>query len=157
QMGRYAGLLAPWAIRLPQIPAAGEGLPERTRVLVSAACRWLRVAGAAAWEAGCHADDAASDTLLRAIPANIAPPRLTPRGSEPVAALCAGIGATSERLRYLAHVTTTRPRRPGTAAAESWQRTAQGAAIAGHCSELILRTLAEPASPHAMAPAAADA
>lgn len=58
--------------------------------------------------------------------------------------LCTGAITTSERLRYLA-----RPI-PGTAQelipAASWQRTAQAAAIVGHASELILRSLARHAA-----------
>jgi len=54
--------------------------------------------------------------------------------------------STAERLGHLAYLTTTRGYPPRAALATCWQRTAQAAAITGHCSELILRQLAEPAA-----------
>jgi hypothetical protein len=158
EMGRFAGRLAPCAIRLSSAHVLGDGLPTRAQAAVSAAGRWLRVAEAAAWAAGCHADDTATGrALLRAIPGNVAPGRHPPRGGEPVADLCAGITATAERLRHLAFVTATRLPPPKIAAAASWQRTAQGAAIVGHCSELTLRTLGGPSARIAVTPAASTA
>jgi hypothetical protein len=146
EMGRYAGRLAPWAIRLPAARGPSEALPARTQVAISAACQWLRMAEAAAWATGHHRDGvAAGRAVLRAIPANVVPPRHLPAGGEPVPALCAGVAATAERLRHLAHAAAARRHPPEATASTSWQRTAQGAAITAHCGELLLHRLTEPA------------
>ncbi len=97
---------------------------------------------------------AAGHALLHAIPINLPPPRHPPRGGLLVPELCAGTVVTAERLRHLAHLTAIRGHHPKAALAASWHRTAQAAAITGHCSELILRQLANPAptrQPHGRA------
>jgi hypothetical protein len=145
EMGRYAGRLAPWMLAVAATPSE-ETLPAPARVAISAACRWLRVAEAATWAAS-HAPGAVTEhALLRAIPANVCPPRCPPGGGETMPDLCAGAIATAERLCHLAHATANRASDPQIRLAVSWQRTAQGASITGHCSELILRQLAESAA-----------
>jgi hypothetical protein len=140
QMGGYACRLAPWVLQLAAQPPT-ETLPAATRMAISAGCRWLRIADAAAWAASDQLSTV-EHAVLRGIPANTPPPRLSPRGDELVPGLCAGMAATAERLRHLAYLPTTRAGSPRMGAC--WQRTAQGAAIAAHCSELILRQLANP-------------
>jgi hypothetical protein len=144
-MGGYAGQLAPWTLQLATAPS-NMTLPEPARVALTAAGRWLRIAEAAAWALSHQPGAIAEQALLRAIPVNIPPPRRSPHGGEPLAELSAGAIATAERLRHLAHAPPTRPGTARAGLAVAWQRTAQGAAITGHCSELILRQLAEPAA-----------
>jgi hypothetical protein len=140
EIGGYAGRLAPWALQLAAA-APHERLPERARVAVSTGCRWLWVAEAATRVVRHDVSAVAGHTLLRAIPVNLPPPRHSPRGGELVPELCTGTVTSAERLRHLAHIMATRARPPHSALAVSWQRTAQAAAITGHCSELILRQL----------------
>jgi hypothetical protein len=155
QMGSYAGRLAPWIHQLAAQPPK-KTLPAGTRTALSAACRWLRIAEAAAWAASDRRSTVAH-AVLRGIPANTPPPRLSPRGDELVPGLCAGMVATAERLRHLAYLSATRAGSLRTGMAACWQRTAQGAAIAAHCSELILRQLDSPTAQLPIPPAASRA
>jgi hypothetical protein len=113
-------------------------------VAISEGCRWLWVAEAAARVVRHHPGTATGHALLHAIPINLPPPRHPPRDGLPVPDLCAGTVITAERLRHLAHLTALRGHHDRAALAASWQRTAQAAAITGHCSELILRQLTQP-------------
>jgi hypothetical protein len=140
-MSRYAGRLAPWLLQLAAASSC-KALPASTQVAISAACRWLRIAEAAAWAINFHPGTAAEQALLRAIPANVPPPCSSPRGDELIPELCTGAIATAERLRHLAHAPASRTGTPRTGMAFAWHRTAQGASITGHCTELILRQLA---------------
>jgi hypothetical protein len=135
--------LAPWAIRL----STNAAMPERARAAVSAASQWLLVAEGAAWDLSRHDQHPTATTLLHAIPANTAPPRQPPGNSESVPALCTGIITTAERLRHLAYRRAAQVHGPADVTSSSWQRTAQGAAITGHCTELILRSLSQGALP----------
>jgi hypothetical protein len=152
EIGGYAGRLAPWALQLAAAVPEGR-LPARARVAIGAGCRWLWVAEAAARVVRYDPGASAGQPLLHSIPVNLPPVRYPPRGGEPVPQLCAGTAITAERLGHLAYITATRGYPPRAALATCWQRTAQAAAIAGHCSELILRQLAEPAArlPHSAA------
>jgi len=145
EIGGYAGRLAPWALQLAAAVPDG-GLPARAQVAIGAGCRWLWVAEAATRVVRHHPGALARQALLHSIPVNLPPVRYPPRGGEPVPQLCAGTAITAERLGHLAYLTATRGYPPGAALATCWQRTAQAAAITGHCSELILRQLAEPAA-----------
>jgi hypothetical protein len=58
-----------------------------------------------------------------------------------VPTLCTGLIHTAERLRYLALRRAAGTHGEADVASSSWQRTAQGAAITSHCTELILRSL----------------
>jgi hypothetical protein len=152
EIGSYAGRLAPWA--LPLAAAIPEGrLPAPARVAIGAGCRWLWVAEAAARVVRDHPGAAAGQALLHSIPVNLPPSRYPPRGGEPVPQLCAGTASTAERLGHLAYLTAARGYPPRAVLATCWQRTAHAAAITGHCSELILRQLTEPAArlPHTAA------
>jgi hypothetical protein len=153
QMGGYAGRLAPWVLQLAA-QSRQEALPAATRMALSAGCRWLRIAEAAAWAASDQLSTA-EHAVLHGIPANTPPPRLSPRSDELIPGLCAGIFATAERLRHLAYLPATRAGSPRMGAC--WQRTAQGAAIAAHCSELILRQLANPGAQLPIPPTAGAA
>jgi hypothetical protein len=156
EIGGYAGPLAPWALQLAA--AAPEGrLPARARAAIGAGCRWLWVAEAAARVVRHDPGAPAGQALLHSIPVNLPPARCPPRGGEPVPQLCAGTAITAERLGHLAYLTATHGYLPRAALATCWQRTAQAAAITGHCSELILRQLAEPAAPLPHSAAAATA
>jgi hypothetical protein len=143
EIGSYAGRLAAWALQLAAAGSAGR-LPAQAQVAISEGCRWLWVAEAAARVVRHHPATATGHALLHAIPINLPPPRQPPHGGLPVPELCAGTIITAERLRHLAHITATRGHHPKAALAASWQRTAQAAAITGHCSELILRQLTQP-------------
>ena len=143
EMGGYAGRLAAWALPLAAASSA-ERLPAQARVAISEGCQWLWVAEAAARVVCHHPGTATGHALLHAVPINLPPPRQSPRGGLAVAELCAGTVLTAERLRHLAHITAIRGHHPKAALAASWQRTAQAAAITGHCSELILRQLTQP-------------
>jgi hypothetical protein len=141
-----AGRLAPWALQLTMTGESSQALPRRARVALSAACRSLRVAEAAGWAATHHSSAASAQALLHTIAANTLPPRCPPNGNPPVALVCASITATAERLRHLTHAAAARAPRAATGAAVSWQRTAQGAAITGHCTQLIVGQFADPAT-----------
>jgi hypothetical protein len=143
EIGSYAGRLAAWAL---QFAAAGsaERLPAHAHVAISEGCRWLWVAEAAARVVRHHPATATGHALLHAIPVNLPPLRHVPRDGLPVPELCAGTVITAERLRHLAHITAIRGHHAKAALAGSWQRTAQAAAITGHCSELVLRQLIPP-------------
>jgi hypothetical protein len=143
EMGSGAGHLATWALQLASADS-GERLPARARAAISGGCRWLWVAEAASRVLRHHPGAAAGHALLYAIPINLPPLRHTPHDGLPIPELCAGTITTTERLRHLAYIGATRGHHPKVALAASWQRTAQAAAITGHCSELILRQLAEP-------------
>ena len=143
EIGSYAGRLAAWALQLAAAGSAGR-LPAQAQVAISEGCRWLWVAEAAARVVRHHPGTATGHALLHAIPINLPPPRHPPHSGLPVPELCAGTIITAERLRHLAHLTAIRGHHPKAALAASWQRTAQAAAITGHCSELILRQLTQP-------------
>ena len=146
--------LAPWVARLSLPGLAGSGLPGSARLAVSAACRWLRIADIATQPGrGDHPPAAAGLKLLRAVPAHTPPPRRRPHAGETVAALCASTQTTAERLRYLAPAVAARAHPAAAPTAACWQRTAHGAAITGHCAELILRSLADRARILGIAPA----
>jgi hypothetical protein len=82
--------------------------------------------------------------LLHSIPANLPPPRRPPANSDLSAAeLCAGATATAARLLHLAHRSSSQPEWPSPSAAACWRHNALAAAITGHNSELLLRTLAD--------------
>ena len=144
ELADSARRLAPWVARLSLPGLAGSGLPGSARLAVSAACRWLRIADIATQPGrGDHPPAAAGLKLLRAVPGHTPPPRRPPHGGEPVPALCAGTQTTAERLRYLAPAVAARAHPAAAPSAACWQRTAHGAAITGHCAELILRSLAD--------------
>jgi hypothetical protein len=153
EIGSYAGRLAAWALQLAAAGSA-ERPPAQARVAISEGCRWLWVAEAAARVVRHHPATATGHALLHAIPINLPPPRHPPHGDLPVPELCAGTIITAERLRHLAHLTAIRGHHAKAALGASWQRTAQAAAITGHCSELILRQLTQPGT-HPPAAAAA--
>ena len=156
EIGSYAGRLAAWALQLAAAGSAGR-LPAQAQVAISEGCRWLWVAEAAARVVRHHPGTATGHALLHAIPINLPPPRHPPHGGLPVPELCAGTIITAERLRHLAHLTAIRGHHPKAALAASWQRTAQAAAITGHCSELILRQLTQPGTRPPAAAAVATA
>jgi hypothetical protein len=143
EMGSCAGHLATWALQLAATDS-GERLPARARAAISEGCRWLWVAEAASQVIRHHPGAVDGHALLHAIPINLPPPRHAPRDGLPIPELCAGTIVTAERLRHLAYIGATHGHHAKAALAASWQRTAQAAAITGHCGELILRQLAEP-------------
>jgi hypothetical protein len=116
--------LARWALGLTS-EYSDDSLPIRSQVAIGEACQWLHAADASAWAAQADAGMNAARALLRAIPANVAPPRYRPYGSESVPGICVGLTATAERLRYLAHQTADRSHTAGTLAATAWQQTAR--------------------------------
>jgi hypothetical protein len=102
-------------------------------------------------------------TVLPAIPALRAGRRRPPVDSESIAELHAGITLSAERLRTVAFTTTGQGRSADTTA-DTWRWTARAAAVAGHTTELVLRSLSshpgrlsELATEAARLPAAADA
>ena len=155
EIGSYAGRLAAWAIQLAAAGSA-ERLPAQVRLAISEGCRWLWVAEAGARVVRHHPGTATGHALLHAIPINLPPPRHPPHDGLPVPELCGGTILAAERLRHLAHLSAVRGHHPKVALAASWQRTAQAAAITGHCSELILRQLTQPGT-HPPAAAAGTA
>jgi hypothetical protein len=82
--------------------------------------------------------------LLHSIPANRPPSRHPPPDCDASAAeLCAGATATAARIRHLAHRPASQPDWPSPSAALGWQHNVLAAAIIGHNSQLLLRTLAD--------------
>ena len=144
QLCGYAPHLAQLTTSLAR-PAPTRPIPATTRQALHNAEKWLTLAASA------HADEPpgqpgldVSTLLLHAIPANLPPPRQPPATTDlPAAELCAGATATAARLRHLAHRPPGQPDWPSPAAAASWRHNALAAAIIGHNSELLLRTLTE--------------
>jgi hypothetical protein len=150
EISGYSHRLAHWSVRLARDGPAGAA----GRDALGAARQRLAEAAAALDQAQRrHPPAAAARRLLRAIPANALPPRLPPAGGEPVPQLCSGAANTAERLRYLTHPDISGDSAPLAVPAASWQRTAQAAAIVGHASELVLRSLALRARQLAAGPA----
>jgi hypothetical protein len=137
ELASYATQLAPLTARLA-LPSP-DGTPrEPTDRALCAASNWLHVAAATITRQQVPPE---ADRLLRAVPANLLPPRCVPSGEETITDLCAGATSTAERLRHL--VLRSAPARwPPAATSTSWRRGSLAAAILGHTSEIILRTLA---------------
>jgi hypothetical protein len=143
QLSGYAPHLAQLTARLLR-PARNRAIPLVTREALQDARKWLTLAASA------HADEQGqpgldlNTLLLHSIPANLPPPRQPPANSDLSAPeLCAGATATAARLRHLAHRSAGQPAWPSPAAAACWRHNALAAAIIGHNSELLLRTLAD--------------
>jgi hypothetical protein len=137
ELASYATQLAPLAARLA-LPSP-DGTPgEPTDQALCAASNWLHVTAATITRPQVSPE---ADRLLRAVPANLLPPRCVPSGEETITDLCAGATSTAERLRHL--VLRSAPARwPPAATSTSWRRDALAVAILGHTSEIILRSLA---------------
>jgi hypothetical protein len=80
--------------------------------------------------------------LLRSIPANVAPPRRLPDGTESVAALCEGTITTAERLRHLAWDAAERARWSSAMNVTSMYQVAAANTVTSYNSEVLLRALA---------------
>jgi hypothetical protein len=106
------------------------------------AAAWLWQVGVAVTPAEVADPVTADDRrLLQAIPAARSPGRVVPGGHESVAELCAGITVSAERLRAVVFGAGERARwSPATA--DTWRWTAIAAAVTGHASDLLLRSLA---------------
>jgi hypothetical protein len=120
-------------------PDAPEGVVIRGALQRTAG--WLWEVGVAVTPAQV-ADPVTTDDrrLLGAIPAAHSPVRVVPDGHESVAELCAGIAVSAERLRAVVFGTAKRAR-CAPATADTWRWTARAAAVTGHASELLLRSL----------------
>src|SRR6266498_434629 len=135
---------AGWAERLLMTPRADGALPAQAGAAVTAACQSLRLADVATRTAAKqHLSTAADRTMVHVIPAHVEPARYPPGSGETVPGLCMGLAHTAERLRFLAPAATRRADEADAGSSVCWQRTAHGAAISGHCSEQILRSLAD--------------
>ncbi len=141
ELASYAMQLAPLAARLA-VPSADDNTgAEPTSQALRTVSSWLHAASTAITTPSKQLPPDA-ERLLRAIPANLPPPRRVPASGETIADLCAGVTSTAERLRHL--VLRSGPGRwPPAATSTTWRRDALATAILGHTSELILRTLAD--------------
>jgi hypothetical protein len=152
ELAAYPQNLAPWIARLSRTPRGSPDPPTSAQLALHNAEPWLRLAGAALRAAQHERHPHPPAGLLHAIPANTPPPRPAASPSEPVPALCDGITITAERLRHAALAQSARAPWPPAATSASWPRAALGSAIVSHCSEIILRTLAERTRQLAMDP-----
>lgn len=110
---------------------------------LNAACQWLWVLNASVQAAHQREPSSvADDELLRSIPANVAPPRCLPDGSESVTAICEGTITTAERLRHLAWHASERPRWSSAMSVTSMYQVAAANTVTSHNSEVLLRALA---------------
>jgi hypothetical protein len=149
-----AGEIARWSRPLALLAADLASAAELSPTRNLAAGEGLEVATGWLWRAGAVvatakiADPVTDDdlTILRAIPALRPGPRLPPDGHESVADLCAGITRSAERLRT-AVFTACEPGSWASTTADTWRWTARAAAVAGHISELVLRSLSRDAGP----------
>jgi hypothetical protein len=110
---------------------------------LNAACQWLWVLNASIQAA--HRQEPSSvaeGELLRSIPANIAPPRCLPDGSESVTAICEGTITTAERLRHLDWHASERARWSSAMSITSMYQVAAANTVTSHNSEVLLRALA---------------
>ena len=143
ELAVYARQLAPWTARLSLAGPPDSAVPPLAAIALHTASRWLWTAGSAMAAAlQQHPAPAEGRRLLDTVPARIRPPRREPHGTETVAELCAGATITAERLRHAAPGLASQSRSPLTATVTSWRRNALAAAIVGHSSELLLRSLA---------------
>jgi hypothetical protein len=110
---------------------------------LNAACQWLWVLSASIQEAHQREPWSVADgELLHSIPANVAPPRCLPDGSESVAALCEGTITTAERLRHLAWDAVERARWSSAMSVTSMYQVAAANTVTSHNSEVLLRAVA---------------
>jgi hypothetical protein len=82
-------------------------------------------------------------------------PAANPTARKPSLSCAPGAAQTAERLRHAAPGLASQSRWPLTATVTSWRRSALAAAIVGHSSELLLRSLAARAQHLAASPALA--
>jgi hypothetical protein len=140
-VSRWCGHAGAVAARLAS--ASDSSAPERAdlRDGVHAASQWLWTAATAVRTARA-ADPVSADDLrlLRAIPVAHSPPRWPPGSGESVPELCAGVTVSAQRLRAMAFGAVARARWAAPSSG-TWQWTATAAAVSGHASELILRSL----------------
>lgn len=110
---------------------------------LNAACQWLWVLNASIQAAHQREPSSVADgELLRSIPANVAPPRCLPDGSESVTAICEGTITTAERLRHLAWHAAERARWSSAMSVTSMYQVAAANTVTSHNSEVLLRALA---------------
>jgi hypothetical protein len=110
---------------------------------LNGACQWLWVLNASIQAAHQREPSSVADgELLRAIPANVAPPRRLPDGSESVTAICEGTISTAERLRHLAWDAAERARWSSAMSVTSMYQVAAANTVTSHNSEVLLRALA---------------
>ncbi len=142
ELASYAMQLAPLAARLAMPSPDDTTGAEPASQALRTASSWLHVASTTAITTPSKQIPPDAERLIRAIPANLPPPRRVPAGGETIADLCAGVTSTAERLLHL--VLRSGPTRwPPAATSTTWRRDALATAILGHTSELILRTLAD--------------
>jgi hypothetical protein len=123
-------------------PPGRQDSAEPWRAL-NAACQWLWVLNASIQAAHQREPSSVADgELLRSIPANVAPPRCLPDGSESVTAICEGTITTAERLRHLAWDTAERARWSSAISVTSMYQVAAANTVTSHNSEVLLRALA---------------
>lgn len=152
ELGRYADMLAPLADRLSATACMDAGLPTTVWHALRSASDWLRFAGAQLSSSNLLRPPSKATQLLAAIPANLAPPRHLPARTGSVPELCLGVSLTTQRLRHLAHSPSAHGRLSPAATSTSWRHVAQGASIATHNIEVILRALALRSGQLGMAP-----
>jgi hypothetical protein len=138
EMAGIARQLAPWAAALARDDPWSPFAPASARSALGAVSRSLQDAATAADSARFLRS---AITLARAIPVNAPPPPVISHGREQILDLSSAVISTAERLRYVTRPSATRAN-PLPGSSVSWLRHAQAAAIVGHCSETILRTLA---------------
>ena len=150
ELAALARQLAPWAAQLSVTGPMSSG----DSIALHVASRWMWIAGASIESAQRQQPPPASARqLLISVPANVPPARRPPDGPEPVAGLSEGITITSERLRHAAAAFASQARWSPAANSVSWRRDALASAITGHCSEFILRALAQRAAELCIDPA----
>jgi len=143
ELARYAHRLAPWMSQLALARTPDSAVPAPACLALHTASGWLWAAGPAMATAALpHPAATTSRRLLGAVPASTPPPRHRIGGTDTVAGLCAGAASTAERLRHAMPVAASQLRWSPTATSLSWRRDALAAAILGHTSELLLRSLA---------------
>jgi hypothetical protein len=154
ELARHARTLAPWAAHLSVSGWMDAGAPASACLDLHAATRWLWVAGSALEQhLHQHPPPSQGRRLLAAIPADFLPPRQPPADDESVPDLCRSTAVTAERLRHVALRFSSRARWSPLATSTAWRKNALAAAVTGHTSQIILRSLSERATQLGLAPA----
>jgi hypothetical protein len=135
EIGRWSGLLAPWALW------GSQSAPPHLAGDFLAVSRCLQTARAS----GAIPVTADGRDLLYGIPDAYPPERIPPGGSESVDELCTGIAVTAERLRLAAFLAPDHATWSPSVSARGWERSARAAAIASHTAGQTLQTLSKQA------------
>ena len=145
EMGSLAHQLAPLGEALGRSPRA-RGSPSE-RQAVTAACHWLQIMDTSIRRAQREDPISVRDVeLLRAVPVNSLPPRPQADATRAASSLPAAVIDAAERARHAAWLSAARPPWPPGMTVDSLRQVAAANTFTSRHCELLLRSLATPAS-----------